>query len=276
MMPPMAEPAPDLGAYFARLGFADTPARNVATLQALHRLHVAAIPFENLDVLLGRGIRIDLPAIEQKLVRDCRGGYCFEQNTLFAAVLRALGFPVTALLARVRWQAPADYRAPLTHMVLRVEAGGRPWLADVGFGGVGSTAPLALDTADEQATPHEPRRIRSEGARFMHQILGPEGWADVYEFTLEEPAPFDFEMGNWFSCTHPQARFMNNLVATRALPDRRLILMNREFTVRRLDGSTEKHAIETPDALLALLARHFDLSFPPGTRFGRGVVAWPT
>lgn len=267
--------APDLAGYFRRVGYNGQPSPDLATLQALHHLHVAAIPFENLDVLLGRPIEIELPAIERKLIRDRRGGYCFEHNTLFAAVLRALGFAVTPLLARVRWQAPADYRTPLTHMILRVECAGRPWLVDVGFGGVGSTAPLALDSPEEQPTPHEPRRLLSRGGKVVHQIPGPDGWADVYEFTLEEPAPFDFEMGNWFSCTHPKAHFRSRLVVTRAGPGCRYGVLNREFTIRRTDGTTEKREIPSADALLTLLADRFDLHFPPGTRFGGGEVPWP-
>ena len=265
----------DLEGYFRRVGFAGERTPDLGTLRALHHRHVSAIPFENLDVLLGRPIDIELRAIERKLIHDRRGGYCFEHNTLFGAVLRSLGFPVTPLLARVRWQAPADYRTPLTHMILRVECGGRPWLVDVGFGGVGSTAPLALDSAGEQATPHEPRRLLSRGGKLVHQLLGSDGWADVYEFTSEEPAPFDFEMGNWVSCTHPKAHFRSKLVVTRAGPGCRYGVLNREFTIRRNDGTMEKQEIASADALLALLADRFDLHFPPGTRFGGGEVAWP-
>src|ERR1051325_366706 len=117
----------NLDAYLARIGHTGSREASLATLRALHLLHVGAIPFENLDVLLGRGIRMDLESVEQKLVRDRRGGYCFEQNTLFAAVLRALGFKVDAFLARVRWNVPQENRTPLTHMILRVEIDGRPW-----------------------------------------------------------------------------------------------------------------------------------------------------
>ncbi len=112
-------------------------------------------------------------------------------------------------------------------MVLRVESEGRPWLVDVGFGSVGATAPLALDIEDEQSTPHEPRRLVRRGSKIMHQLRAADGWGDVYEFTLEDPAPADFEMGNRFSCSHPQAHFMNNLAVTRASPDRRFIMFNR-------------------------------------------------
>ncbi len=265
----------DLDAYFARIGYDGPRSATLETLRALHLHHVGAIPFENLDVLLGRGVRIDLESVERKLVRDRRGGYCFEQNTLFAAVLRALGFAVTPLLARVRWNVPAGTRTALTHMILRVDLAGRPWLADVGFGSIGLSGPIALDTAEEQATPHEPRRLLRVGDKVTHQVRVGETWSDVYEFRLEEPGPMDFEMGNWFSCSHPRAHFMNALVVARCQRDRRVLVFNREFTIRHRDGRVEKRELVSAEDLLAVLASHLDLHFPAGTRFGSGAAAWP-
>jgi arylamine N-acetyltransferase len=120
-------------------------------LAGLIRHHVQAIPFENLDILLGRPILIDLDSVQAKLVAERRGGYCFEQNTLFAAVLRELGFAVTTLAGRVRLGAPEAVPTPRTHMVLRVEFpdDGGPWLADVGFG-FSPTGPLRLVAGLEQ------------------------------------------------------------------------------------------------------------------------------
>ena len=105
----------DLDAYFGRIGYAGPRAADMATLQAIQALHPAAIAFENLDPLLGRPVRLDLASIQQKLIGTRRGGYCFEQNTLLAAALEALGFKVTRLAARVRWMLPPErprVRAP--------------------------------------------------------------------------------------------------------------------------------------------------------------------
>lgn len=264
----------DLDAYCARVGYAGSRAPTLEVLRALHFQHVCHVPFENLDVLLGHRVRMDLPALEEKLVRQRRGGYCFEQNTFFAAVLRALGFQVTPLLARVRWQAPPEVRTPLTHMVLRVDLDGRPWLADVGFGS-GITVPLALDTEDEQITTHDSRRVIAVAGKRMHQLRTPEGWADVYEFSLEEPAPVDFELGNWYSCTHPAARFTNHLVVARVEPDRRVIIVNRELIFRDREGLAEKRDIASPAELLEILARHFDLHLPAGTHINPPAAPWP-
>jgi N-hydroxyarylamine O-acetyltransferase len=265
----------DLAAYFARIGHAGPREPTLAVLRALQLQHVMAVPFENLDVLLGRRISLEPAAIRQKIIQQRRGGYCFEQNSLFRDVLRALGYAVTPLLARVRWQVPADYRTPLTHMVLRVEAEGRSWLVDVGLGGVGATAPLALGTGAEQPTPHEPRRLVSGPDTIMHQMRAGAAWLDIFEFSLTEPAPMDFELGNWYSCTHPQAIFMNNLVVARTERDRRVIIHNCDFTLRYPDGRAETRNIASPAELLTLLAGHFGLSFPAGTRFGKSGAAWP-
>lgn len=272
----MSHRAPDFDAYFARIGYAGPRDASLLTLSALQARHARAIPFENLDVLLGRGISLDLAAVEQKLVQQKLGGYCFEHNTLLAAVLRALGFRVTTLLARVRWQVPAGVTLPQTHMVLRVDLDGRPWLADAGFGGVGLTAPIALDTEAEQGDPSELRRLVPQGRHLLHQVrLGGE-WMDVYLFTLDEAQPIDFEVANWFTSTHPNSRFRQNLVAALAGTDRRFTVMNREFTIRHLDGRVEKRPIESPADLLAILAEYFGLHFPAGTRFDAPNLAWPS
>lgn len=255
----------NLDRYLERVGFAGPAAADEATLRALHLLHVQAIPFENLDVLLGRRIDIALDAVERKLVDGRRGGYCFEHNTLFRAVLAALGFELEALLARVRFGVAEGERTGLTHMVLRVMLEGRPWLADVGFGGVGATAPLRLDTDEIQETPHEPRRIVARGRLLVHQArLGGE-WDDLYEFAPDVPAPVDFELGNWYSCTHPRAHFVNHLVVAKVDGTRRLTVTNREFAIRELDGSARRRELTSNEERLEVLSSQFGLTLPAGT-----------
>ena len=266
--------SPDLSAYFSRIGYAGPATPTLATLRAIQLAHLQAVPFENIDVLLGRTIDIAPAAIEAKIVRAARGGYCFEQNTLFREALRMIGFNVTRLLSRVRRNVPPDVRTPLTHMVLLVELEGRQWLADVGFGSVGTTAPLALDRTDEQETPHEPHRLLRKNGTILHQAkLGGE-WADVYEFVPEEPAPIDFELGNWFSCTHPNSHFRSNLIVTRVDGAKRLSIFNREFTERGLDGRADTRVIATPEDLLDLLTRRFGLNLPAGTRIDIPAAPW--
>lgn len=266
----------NLDAYLDRIRYRGPRVLSFDTLAAVHAHHVRAIPFENLDVIVGRGVRIDLPSIEQKLVRDRRGGYCFEQNRLFAAALRALGFAVTPLLARVRWQLPAELQTGLTHMLLRVETpDAGSCLADVGFGSMSLYRPLRLEFEREQNAGLEPRRLVQRDGFIAQQARLGVTWEDVYHFTPQAASDIDCEIGNWFTSTHPQSRFVQNLIASRAGEGCRHTLLNHEFTTRHTDGRAEKSTIDSPDALLSILARHFDLHFPAGTRFGPPGAAWP-
>ncbi|MEO8500826.1 MAG: arylamine N-acetyltransferase [Vicinamibacteria bacterium] len=127
----------------------------------------------------------------------------------------------------------------------------------------------------EQPTPLEPRRIENRSGALFHQARLGEEWVDLYEFTLEAPAPMDFELGNWFSCTHPKANFVNNLVVTRVEGTSRLLVSNRKFIVRHLDGTTKKRELRSHDELIDLLASRYGLTFPEGTRFQAPGMIWP-
>ena len=276
---------PDLPAYFARIGLAGPQPPTLATLHGLVHAHVRAIPFENLDVLLGRGVDLEPAVIERKLVGDRRGGYCFEQNTLLLHVLRALGFAVTPLSARVRVQRPRDFTPARTHLFVRVELDGVPWLADVGVGALSPTAALRLDTEDEQATPHEPRRIvragrwheggtRGPEALLYHQVRYADGWHDVCELTLEEMPEIDRVVGNWYTSTHPRSHFRDRLIVARATEEGRLVLVNRELARRDRAGRATTRELGGPDELLAVLDEEFGLRFPAGTRFPCPALGW--
>jgi N-hydroxyarylamine O-acetyltransferase len=265
----------DLDAYCARIGYHGSRAPTLATLHAIVAGHVATIPFENLDVLLGRSIPLDAGALVQKLVHQRRGGYCFEQNGLLLLVLSSLGFSVTPLSGRVRWERPRDFTPPRTHLLVRIELDGVSWLADVGVGGLSLTSAIRLETEAEQSTPHEPRRIIREQGRLFHQVRIGTEWLDVCEFTLEEMPPIDRELANWYTSAHPESRFRTRLVASRAGPDgQRLSVLNQDFKIRDAHGRSQTRVLSSPEELLAVLGEQFGLHFPPGTRFDRGMVPW--
>jgi N-hydroxyarylamine O-acetyltransferase len=266
----------DLAAYFARIGIPPVHQRTRATLDAIAAAHVQAIPFENLDVLLGVPIELDLEAIVDKLVHRRRGGYCFEQNTLLFHVLDQLGFEPRPYSARVRSGRPRDYTPARTHLFVGVELDGHPWLADVGVGSMSATCALRLDTTELQPTPHETRRFIHEDGRWFHQALLGETWSDVYEFTREEMPEIDRIVGNWYTSAHPGSHFKSRLTVARALPEgRRATILNRELTLRGRDGRGETRELRTPDELLDVLGEHFGLAFPPGTRFPCPALDWP-
>jgi N-hydroxyarylamine O-acetyltransferase len=265
-MSPALSPA-DLDAYFSRIGYTGPRSPDISTLAAIQLRHVCTIPFENLDIQLGLPIRLDLASITAKIVHRRRGGYCFEQNALLRAVLESLGYQVTPLLARVRWQVPTEQETALTHLLLLVTLEGRRWIVDGGFGSGSLTAPLLIDTEEVQPTPHDPRRVLRRGDLFAHQTRLTGEWSDLYLFTLTPAPAIDCEVGNWYTSTHPQSRFVLNLVAARADEGRRHTLVNREFATRWTDGRVEKSIVESPEALIALLSETFHLRMPAGTRF---------
>jgi N-hydroxyarylamine O-acetyltransferase len=254
----------DLDAYFTRTGYRGARAPTLETLHAIARRHVEAIPFENIDVLLGRPIDLGVDALLQKLVHDRRGGYCFEQNTLLLEVLTALGFRARPLSARVRYQRPRDYIPARTHLLVRVELD-ESWLVDVGVGAMSPTAALRLADHGEQATPHEPRRLLREDGRIYDQVRFGDDWHDVAELTLEEMPVIDRIVANWYTSTHPQSHFKSRLLVARATPAGRVTLLNDELSMRGADGRADKTRVQSPEHLIELLARHFDIELPVGT-----------
>ncbi len=254
----------DLQGYAARIEYDGAFTPTLATLRDVHLAHATHIPFENLDILLGRPIRLDLESIAQKLIAARRGGYCFEQNALLAAVLETIGFRVTRLAARVRMGA-TEVR-PRSHMLLAVDVDGEKWLADVGFGGDGLLLPVRLRAGEVQRHFGWQYRVTAEDGLHVLQSLRPEGWLDLYSFTLEEQHAADYEVSNYFTSTHPQSPFVNKLLAQRPGKDVRLTLVNRQLVEQRPDGVSET-TLADDDAVLETLAERFGLRFPAGTRF---------
>lgn len=251
----------NLDAYFERIGYTGPREASLETLAALHTAHLGSIPFENLDVLLGRRIRLDLASLQSKLVDRRRGGYCFEHNTLLAAVLRHLGFHVTTLEARVR-PPGATHTLPRTHMVLRIDLPDRSVLADVGFGGDGPLEPVDLDGATSIQGADTHRIIQDETIRVL-QLKGSGGWRDLYAFTLEEALPIDFEVANHYTSTFPTSQFVTTLTAQLSLTDERRILRHRTLTLRR--GGVETTRQIADEELLPLLREEFGLDLPADT-----------
>lgn len=254
----------DLNAYLARIE-SDRPSSPMAeALERLHLAHATHVPFENLDIQLGRPILLDLDHLQVKLVRDRRGGYCFEQNTLFAAALEALGFQVTRLAARVRLGAAT--LLPRTHMLLKIDIDGGSWIADVGFGGDGLLKPVALSEGQVARQFAWSYRLMREGDSWVLQAQQGQTWQDQYAFNLEPHFHVDYEVANHYTSTHPSSSFVRTLTAQRPTPEARYILRNRQFSERRGDDMTIR-TIADDDELLQLLAKTFGLKFPAGTRF---------
>ncbi|MGR4866166.1 arylamine N-acetyltransferase family protein [Caulobacter sp. LARHSG274] len=274
-------PAVDLDAYFARIGYDGPREPTLAVLRAIHQKHPDAIPFENIDVLLGRPISLDPAAIDAKLIGAGRGGYCYEQNGLLKRVLAALGFQVEGRMARVLWMAPAGAPPrPRSHMVLAVRVPGddAAWLADVGFGGCVLTAPLALFSDDVQATPNGDFRIlpidELGGERQVQADLSGR-WSPTYQVASGAWADVDYEQANFYTYAHPSSHFTFSLTAGRTTPTARYALKNNRLTHRDATGALVDQRDLSAAELEAVLRDVIGLPVEPDWRpLLEKIVAW--
>lgn len=204
----------DLEAYLTRIGLRGRP-----SVAEVHRAHITSIPFENLDPHCGLPVSLAVADLEQKLVVERRGGYCFEQNLLLKAALEALGAEVDLVLARVRLGAPPGITRPRTHLLLRVRDGGARWHADVGFGAGSLLDPVPFGPGAEHVQSGWRFRVVEEESEFVLQTVQSEEWIDVYAFA-PNPVPFvDLETSNWFASTHPRSPFVSGLIVSKQADD---------------------------------------------------------
>ena len=223
--------------YLTRIGYRGPTAIDLETLKALQTSHLAAIPFEGIDPLLGRSVKLDLASVQAKLVDGSRGGYCYEHNLLFRAALDAIGFQVTGLAGRPRWIAAAGSPlGPKTHMMLKVDLAGDAYLVDVGFGACLLDAPLQLKTDVEQTTALGTYRLARSDGLFLLSAKRHTGWRDMYVFDLQPQLQADYDVGNWFTSTSPLVPFTTRLVMERIAGNQRFKLVNRLLSTEARDG----------------------------------------
>jgi N-hydroxyarylamine O-acetyltransferase len=258
----------DLDAYFRRIGYTGPRTPTPDVLRAICAAHPAAIPFENIDPLLGHAPRLSPPALQAKLVGQRRGGYCYEQNALLRLALLGLGMSVTSLAARVLWGSSPDAPARArSHMLLTVElpdaTGHRgPWLVDAGFGGHLIGTPMPLVPGLVQRTETGTERLTQDGEWMTLETELPGGWAPLYRFTLEPLLPVDYEPLNWFTGTHPGSMFCHNLLVESLTGVGRTGLLNDRLTIRPIDGPAETRRIDTADEFAQVLDELFDIEPP--------------
>jgi N-hydroxyarylamine O-acetyltransferase len=258
----MAE-AFDLDAWSRRIGYAGPRTPNLEVLRAVVAAHADAIAYESIDVLLDRPPRLDLPSLQRKMIAGRRGGYCFEQNMLFRGALRAIGFKVTSLQARVMRGLAVDAPRAALHMVLRVDLPEGAFLADVGFGNLAPTAPLALLLDREQETPHETMRFVSMGDELLLQSKLGESWEHIYRVVSLPRVDQEYEICNWFTASHPDSPYRSNLIAARPGPGRtRITLFNARLTIRKPDGTAERRTLAGLGEFRDALADGFGVDLP--------------
>jgi N-hydroxyarylamine O-acetyltransferase len=251
----------DKNAWLDRIGYKGSCAPALATLRGLVDAHSAAISYESIDVLLDRAPKLDLGSLQRKMIANQRGGYCFEQNMLFRGGLRALGFEVTSLQARVVRGLAIDAPRPMLHMVLQVNLPEGPYLADVGFGNLAPTAPLKLAADIEQDTPHEVMRFIRMGDELTLQSKLGDRWEHIYRVVLLPRVDAEYEICNWFTASHPESPYRANLIATRPGPNRtRITLFNARLNVRHANGEVERRGLESVSDYRDVLAGTFGLA----------------
>lgn len=245
-----------LDAYLARLNYSGAVHPTEDCLEALHRAQVYTIPFENFDILLGRGITLEPDALYDKLVRRARGGYCFELNGLFLMALQAVGFEARALLARVHLSGTPSGRE---HQLSLVTLQGRQWIADVGFGSFGFRASLPLEfnhpTTHDGLTFH---LVAAEPFGIMLQTLKKGHWINLYSFDLGHVVPADIAVGNHFTATHPSSLFTFARVASLLTPAGRVSLLNRTLRIVTT-GAEQVQELREGQAYLDALKTHFGI-----------------
>jgi N-hydroxyarylamine O-acetyltransferase len=256
----MSAPALDFDAYVERIQYSGRTDPGFDTLAGLLRAHMAAIPFENLDVLFGRPVRLDLDGVQGKLVRARRGGYCFEHATLFAAVLERLGFHPVRHTARVVLFAPRT-QSPRTHMFLTVPLGEGTFVVDPGFGAFAPCVPIVLGEGTAALLGLATHWMARDEEVWVLRTQSGGKTLDCWVSTLDHDNLVDFEVGNHFTATHPTSPFVNRIMMRALTGDGRVTVMNRDLTIWR---GNEAHAAQLADrtALRSLLVEHFGFDLP--------------
>ncbi|NEB35947.1 arylamine N-acetyltransferase [Streptomyces sp. SID14515] len=245
----------DVPAYLDRIGYTGPTDPTLETLTGLQRAHMLSMPFENLDILFGDGISLDLESIQDKMVNRGRGGYCHEHNLLFAAVLERIGFTLTRLLCRIRLGS-TDVQSR-SHSVLIVELGERRYLSDAGYGCLGPLEPIEIADGTVSLQDGWEYRIKREGAVTVLQMLNNGSWIDSLGFDTTLFHPVDFQMANYLSSTYPRSPmvtgfFAQRVVSTEAGPVRKALFGTniQDFTT---EGIADQRALSTKAEMVSAL-----------------------
>lgn len=264
----------DISRYLQRLDYDRPPPPTLDALRELQRRHTAAFPFETLSTLMRLPVSMDLHDIEHKLLHEGRGGYCYELNRAFLALMLALGFDARGITGRVVMGEAEGTVTARTHLLSLVTLDGVSYTVDVGFGGMVPTAPLQLDREDAQPTPHEPYRITRQGEQYLLQAQVAGDWRALYVFDLQQQAEIDYIVGNWYVSTHPDSPFLDELRVARTGPGWRRTLGNGSVALHRIGHASERRRLADVDAVLAELREGFGLRVPDHPALAPAIARW--
>lgn len=246
----------NVDAYLRRIGYRGSREPAIGTLRDLHHAHMLSVPFENLDIHLGRKIVLEEALLYAKIVCRRRGGFCYELNGLFAALLREMGYDVQRLSASVA-RSDGAFGPPFDHMALLVQLEER-WLVDVGFG-ASFREPLRLDERGEQIQADEWSRIDDGGEYLIYSRYQDGEWKAQYRFTLQPYALADFAGCCHFHQTSPESSFTRRRICTRATEEGRVTLSDMRFVASH-NGSRAERILQTDADYRYALYEHFGVA----------------
>jgi N-hydroxyarylamine O-acetyltransferase len=262
----------EVSTYLARIGLDEPPPSTLEGLARLQEAHILSVPFENLDIALGRGIDLSPDALFDKIVRRRRGGYCYELNGLFGLMLDALGFERRPVSARVWYRSP-PVTPGLTHTLNVVRMEGAEWLVDVGFGGTTARVPVLLgEDVSVQDADGEVRLTREPEFGYRLTRRTPDGWIEQFSTDARRAYPADMAIGSHFMSTHEDSHFRHAVIVGRFTPEGRDGMVDRTLTVRR--GWTVETTVLDDEAYRDALASRFGLDLSEET--DRLIATLPT
>lgn len=251
----------DVQFYLDRLDDHETPEPTAETLRRLHLAHLLTVPFENLSIHMGEPIVLETKALFDKIVRRRRGGFCYELNGLFAALLRTLGFRVDMLSAGVA-NSEGRFGPEFDHMTLLVHLQQR-WLADVGFGD-SFRQPLLLDESGAQIEGEKAYRLTRAGDYFTLMrrdgLNSTDPWQAQYRFTLQPHTLSDYIERCYYHQTSPESTFTQKRVCSKATPTGRVTLSDRRFIMTSEDGTRNERELQDEKEVTCILRDYFGIN----------------
>ncbi|PCJ42540.1 MAG: N-hydroxyarylamine O-acetyltransferase [SAR86 cluster bacterium] len=246
----------DKNKYLNRINLTKNIENDIESLEAIQHGQLMSIPFENFDICLNKEISLEPGNIINKLIKNERGGYCFELNALMLMALKSFGFSARPLLGRVHLSGTPTGRG---HQISLVEIEGEQWLVDVGFGAETPSKPIQLNFNHPiECNGQVYRLIDDELFIYMLQRKSTEGWKDLYSFDLNYICSGDIEYGNHFTATSPSSRFVTSRVAALPIQNGVVTLLNHTLK-RRQDGKVTVVELEENESYISALESHFGI-----------------
>lgn len=245
----------DIAAYLQRIGYGGAVMVTAQTLGALQKSHLLTVPFENLDIHLGKPIDLALGALFTKIVEQQRGGFCYELNGLLAEVLRQLGFEVSLLSAQVA-RKQGGFGEDFDHLVLLVHLE-EDWLVDVGFG-ESFSEPLSLSQKEKAQDGY---RLSHDGHHWLVQALKKDHWQTQFRFTPKPHQFSEFQRMCVYHQTSPESKFTQRRLCSRATLEGRITLVDRRLILTRW-GDRQERLLKTEQEYRRALADYFCIKIP--------------